>query len=38
MSLVHEQTFTRAIKLNGTDSSTNLNSVIELATRPMLWP
>ena len=37
MSLVQEQTSTRAIKLDGTVSSTNFNSVIELATRPMFW-
>jgi hypothetical protein len=37
MSLVQEQTSTRAIKLDGTVSSTNFDSVIELAARPMFW-
>ncbi|TYO61888.1 hypothetical protein FXV83_35850 [Bradyrhizobium hipponense] len=38
MSLVQEQTFAGAIKLDRTGSSTNFDSVIELAARPMLWP
>jgi hypothetical protein len=37
MSLVQEQTSTRAIKLDGTVSSKNFDSVIELAARPMFW-
>lgn len=37
MSLVQEQTSTRAIKLDGIVSSKNFDSVIELAARPMFW-
>ena len=37
MSLVQEQTFAKAIKLDASGSSTNFDSLIGLVTRPTLW-